>query len=163
MEGLREEGIEYKGVLYPGLMMTEEGPKVLEFNSRFGDPETQCLLPRLKSDLLDLLKASVEGSLADCQPEWSEEAAMCVVITSGGYPGNYRTGIPISGLDEVEPDIMVFHAGTSICDGTTVTSGGRVLGVTALGATLADARDRAYKAVAQIHFSGAHFRHDIGA
>ncbi len=162
MAGLREEGIDYRGTLYPGLMMTAEGPKVLEFNSRFGDPETQCLLPRLKSDLLDILEASVDGTLSDCHPEWSDEAAVCVVMTSGGYPGAYATGTRISGLEDVDPEIMVFHAGTSTREGQTVTSGGRVLGVTALGATLAQARERVYEAISRIGFEGAHFRRDIG-
>jgi phosphoribosylamine--glycine ligase len=146
-------------------MVTKEGPKVLEFNARFGDPETQVYLARLKSDLLDLFEASVDGQLSKAKLVWSKEAAVCVVMASGGYPGPYQKGLAITGLEAVSrmPHVKVFHAGTALQNGSVVTSGGRVLGVTAWGANLAEARDRAYGAVAQIHFEGAHYRRDIAA
>ncbi len=163
MEGLRAEGITYRGVLYPGLMLTAAGPKVLEFNSRFGDPETQVLLPRLKSDLVELLEAAVDGRLDECEPEWSEQAAVCVVMASEGYPGPSETGREIFGLDAVDPGVLVFHAGTALREGKVATSGGRVLGVTALGADVESAQKRAYEAVSRIRFDGAHYRTDIAA
>jgi len=163
MAGIRAEGITYQGVLYPGLMMTPAGPKVLEFNSRFGDPETQVLLPRLRTDLVDLLEAAIDGKLDQCNPEWSEMAAVCVVIASAGYPGPCETGREIFGLDKVDPDILVFHAGTALRGGSVVSAGGRVLGITALGADFEAARRRAYQAVSQIQFEGAHYRTDIAA
>jgi len=163
--GCEKEGIDYRGILYPGLMLTADGPKVLEFNARFGDPETQVYLPRLQNDLLELLMASTEGKLAPIELDWSHNTAVCVVMASGGYPGNYPKGKPISGLDEVSqlPDVRVFHAGTAVSDGQVVTSGGRVLGVTAWSHDLKSAREKAYAAVDKIHFEGAHFRRDIGA
>jgi phosphoribosylamine--glycine ligase len=163
MAGLSKESIAFNGLLFPGLMMTPDGPKTLEFNCRFGDPETQVLLTRLKSDLLDLLEAAVDGTLGECTAEWDERAAVCVVMASGGYPGEYAKGVEITGLDELAntEDVVVFHAGTKRVEGKLVTNGGRVLGVTALGADLQAARDRAYEAVKQIHFVGAQFRTDI--
>jgi phosphoribosylamine--glycine ligase len=158
----------FRGILYAGLMVTNQGPRVLEFNCRFGDPETQPLLMRLKTDLLDLLEAVVDDRLADFAEgalEWDPRPAVCVVMASQGYPGAYAKGKVIDGLDEVAgmADVKVFHAGTTLENNFVVTDGGRVLGVTALGDTLADARQRAYEAVERIHFQGAFYRHDIAA
>lgn len=163
--GCAADGIDFRGILYPGIMLTREGPKVLEFNARFGDPETQVYLPRLKRDLLELLDASTQGTLADLQLEWSPQACVCVVMASEGYPGSYPKGRPITGLEEAAslPGVKVFHAGTKLADGKVVTNGGRVLGVTAWADDLAQARDAAYAAVARIHFEGAQFRRDIAA
>jgi phosphoribosylamine--glycine ligase len=156
----------FNGLLYGGIILTNQGPRVLEFNARFGDPETQPLLMRLRSDLLDLLEAVVDerlGELPDGAVEWDPRPAVCVVMASGGYPGKFDTGKPIAGLDEVSrmPDVKVFHAGTRLDNGRVVTDGGRVLGVTALGETLAAAKKQAYEAVGKISFKGAHFRTDI--
>ncbi len=165
LKGCAAEGIDFRGILYPGLMLTASGPKVLEFNARFGDPETQVYLPRLQNDLLELLLASVEGRLSEAELEWSSTAAVCVVMASGGYPGNYAKGRAISGLDSLAglDDVKVFHAGTTATDGQVVTNGGRVLGVTAWADTLQAARDRAYAAVEQVQFEGAHYRTDIAS
>jgi phosphoribosylamine--glycine ligase len=165
VRGLAAEGLSFKGLLYPGLMVTAEGVKILEFNCRFGDPETQVFLPRLKSDLLEVMEAVIDGRLDQTKLEWSSEAAVCVVMASGGYPGEYAKGKVITGLEEVEgiQGAVVFHAGTKRVDGRVVTSGGRVLGVTALGADVRAARDAAYAAVERIHFEGAHYRRDIAA
>jgi len=163
VEGMAEEGTPFKGVVYPGIMVTERGPQVFEFNARLGDPETQALLMRLDSDLLDIVEACVNGRLHETNVHWSDRPSVCVVIASSGYPGEYRTGLPISGLENVDRDVQVFHAGTRTAeDGRIVTAGGRVLGVTATGATLAEARDKAYANVARIHFEGMHYRRDIG-
>jgi phosphoribosylamine--glycine ligase len=158
----------FRGVLYAGLMVTIQGPRVLEFNCRFGDPEAQPLLMRLKTDLLDLLEAVVDdrlGEVAEDRLEWDPRPAVCVVMASQGYPGNYPKGKVITGLDEVAqmPGVKVFHAGTKVENGLVVTDGGRVLGVTALGNDLAQARDKAYEAVSRIHFQGAFYRRDIAA
>jgi len=142
-------------------MVTRDGPKALEFNCRFGDPETQVLLTRLESDLLDLLEATIDGRLASTHARWKPEAAVCVILASGGYPGSYATGLAIDGLDRVPEGVTVFHAGTKVDDGKLVTSGGRVLGVTALAPTLAGARRSAYEAAEKIEFEGRHFRRDI--
>jgi phosphoribosylamine--glycine ligase len=165
MRGCAAEGIDYRGLLYPGVMLTKNGPKVLEFNARFGDPETQVYLTRLENDLVDLLEASVDGTLDKIELQWSPQAAVCVVMASGGYPGSYPKGKPITGLDTADalPRTKVFHAGTALKDGQIVTNGGRVLGVTALGADLKSAQAAAYAAVEKIHFEGAHFRRDIAA
>ncbi len=162
--GCREEGIDFRGLLYPGVMLTRDGPKVLEFNARFGDPETQVYLMCLQTDLLDLLLACVDGSLSKCDPRFGG-AAVCVVMASDGYPGAVVKGKTIRGLDEAGrlPGIKIFHAGTARDGDLILTAGGRVLGVTALGGTLAEARDRAYLAVAKIQFDGAQFRRDIAA
>jgi len=164
VEGLAAEGYPYQGVLYAGLMIGEAGPQVLEFNARFGDPECQPLLMRLKSDLVDILEAVVEGRLEEIEPEWDHQAALCVVLASGGYPGSYQKGHVINGLEEAAAleDVVVFHAGTAFNNGRIVTSGGRVLGVTALGDDVAQAIDRAYEATGKISFSGMHYRKDIG-
>jgi phosphoribosylamine--glycine ligase len=163
LDGLRKEGITYRGLLYPGLMITEDGPRVLEFNCRFGDPETQALLPRMKSDLLKLLDATIDGKLDRQTIEWDERPSVTVVLASAGYPGKYETGKKISGLADAArlEGVQVFHAGTKIADGEVVTSGGRVLAVTALGQTINAARNRAYEAVSRIHFDGCHYRRDI--
>jgi phosphoribosylamine---glycine ligase len=164
--GLRSEGIDYRGVLYAGLMLTERGPQVLEFNCRFGDPETQVVLPRLESDLVDALEATIDGSLDRLPLAWKPDTAVCVVMAAGGYPGPYERGRPIAGLKQAakSDNVCVFHAGTRRHeDGRTVTDGGRVLGVTGLGNTIENAARRAYEAVEQIHFDGAHFRRDIAA
>lgn len=164
VRGLAADGLDFRGLLFPGLMLTESGPKVLEFNVRFGDPETQVLLPRLRSDLLDLLEATIDGTLSEVCPEWDLRTACCVVMTSGGYPGHYATGHSISGLEAAEKSgALVFHAGTAQSEGGVVTSGGRVLGVTALGATPDEARENAYCAVGLIDFKNAAWRTDIGA
>jgi phosphoribosylamine--glycine ligase len=165
MRGCVAEGIDYRGLLYPGLMLTKNGPKILEFNARFGDPETQVYLTRLENDLVELLAASVCGSLGSLELKWSPLASVCVVMASGGYPGNYPKGKVITGLDEAArlPDVKVFHAGTALKDGQIVTNGGRVLGVTALGQDLRAAQTAAYAAVEKIHFDGAQFRRDIAA
>lgn len=161
IEGLQKDGLDYRGMLFPGLMLTADGPKVLEFNCRFGDPETQVLLTRLEGDLLDLLEATIDGRLDEVQAKWDSRAAVCVIMASGGYPGPYATGRPIHGLDNAGDGITVFHAGTRMDDGQLVTAGGRVLGVTALGKNIAEARDNAYSGVSRIEFEGAHFRTDI--
>jgi phosphoribosylamine--glycine ligase len=164
VDGLLRHDIEYKGVLYAGLMLTAKGPKVLEFNCRFGDPETQPLMMRLKSDLLEAMLAVAEGRLDQIELKWDERPALCVVATSEGYPGQYPTGLPITGIEEAEklPDVKVFHGGTKRKGNELLTDGGRVLGVTALGATFAQAKERAYAAIAKIHFQGMHYRRDIG-
>jgi phosphoribosylamine--glycine ligase len=159
--GLQRDGLDYRGMLFPGLMVTADGPKLLEFNCRFGDPETQVLLPRLESDLVELLEATIDGQLANVDAKWKSDSAVCVVLASGGYPGSYATGLPISGLDRVPEGITVFHAGTRQENGRVVTAGGRVLGVTALAGDLAGARQRAYAAAEAITFEGRHFRRDI--
>jgi phosphoribosylamine--glycine ligase len=163
IRALEEEGVRYRGALYAGLMLTDRGPLVLEFNCRFGDPETEAVLPRLESDLGELLLASVEGNLAHYRVRWRREASVTVVLASGGYPGDHRTGVPISGLKEAaaESNVEVYHAGTALKDGRVVTAGGRVLAVSALGHDLADARDRAYAAASLISFEGMHYRRDV--
>jgi phosphoribosylamine---glycine ligase len=160
---MRAEGVTYKGVLYIGLMMTARGPMVLEFNCRFGDPETQAVLFRLESDLVDACEAVAKGALSEDSLRWSSEASVCVVVASGGYPGAFTNGQVISGLDEAEkmPNAKVFHAGTGHVGHNIVTMGGRVLGVTARGPDLATATARAYEALRKIRFDGMHFRRDI--
>jgi phosphoribosylamine--glycine ligase len=164
VSGLRAEGIRYRGVLYGGFILTAEGPKVLEYNVRFGDPETEVLLPLLVTDLVDVMSACADGTLSAVNMQWRDAAAVCVVLASGGYPGDYEKGKVITGIDEASalPGVTVYHAGTELLDdGTLVTSGGRVLGVTAIAATLAEARERAYEAAAKISFEGMSMRHDI--
>ncbi|HUO16972.1 MAG TPA: phosphoribosylamine--glycine ligase [Verrucomicrobiae bacterium] len=165
VQGMKAEGSEFKGVLYCGLMMTARGPMVLEFNCRFGDPETQPILMRLESDLLDALEASIEGRVSDGDFKWSQDASVCVVIASGGYPGTFEAGKRIDGLEEAAAieGVKVFHAGTSKRDGVYYTSGGRVLSVTARAASLEMAVARAYEACEKISFEGAHYRKDIAA
>jgi len=163
--GMKAEGAEYKGILYCGLMMTARGPMVLEFNCRFGDPETQPILMRLESDLLDALEASIEGRVSDGDFRWSPDASVCVVISSGGYPGTFEVGKKIWGLEDADKiiGVKVFHAGTTRHDGAYFTSGGRVLGVTARAPDLTSAVSRAYEATSKIGFDGAHYRKDIAA
>ncbi len=164
VDGLRREGIEYSGVLYAGLMITPSGPKVLEFNCRFGDPETQPLMMRLQSDLCEVLLAVAESRLAEITLKWDSRPALCVIAASGGYPGAYKTGFPISGLEKADalPDTKVFHGGTKFRDGRVVTDGGRVLAVTCLGKTIAEAQHRVYQALGLIEFDGIYYRKDIG-
>jgi phosphoribosylamine--glycine ligase len=163
--GMKAEGAEYKGVLYCGLMMTARGPMVLEFNCRFGDPETQPILLRLESDLVEALEASIEGRVSDGDFRWSNDASVCVVMASGGYPGSYEAGKKITGIEQAESvaGVKVFHAGTTQHDGAYFTAGGRVLGVSARGPDLKTAVDSAYEAVSRISFEGAYFRKDIAA
>jgi len=156
------EGRPFRGVLFAGLMITKDGPKTIEFNARFGDPETQVVLPRLKTDLVDIFLASINGRLGEIDISWSDEAAVCVILASGGYPGSYPKGLPISGLDAAG-DALVFHAGTAEKDGRIVTNGGRVLGVVGLGADIAAARAKAYEAADRITFEGKQNRTDIAA
>jgi len=165
LKELRRRDITYRGVLYAGLMMTAAGPKVLEFNCRFGDPETQAILPRLKGDLIPAMEACIDGNLLPEHAAGRPEACVCVVMTSGGYPGQYRKGDAIAGLKEAAAlgDTIVFHAGTKLESGRIVTAGGRVLGVTALGRTLSQTAEKAYQAVARIKFQDAHYRRDIAA
>ena len=162
LDGLRENGVTFRGLLFPGLMITPDGFRVLEFNCRFGDPETQVILPRLKSDLLPLLEATIDGRLDQAVIEWDARPAVTVVMASGGYPGKYETGRPISGLESAASEgVQIFHAGTRRENGAVVTSGGRVLAVTALSETVAAARARAYETVSKIKFEGCHYRRDI--
>ncbi|MFM1920020.1 MAG: hypothetical protein RLZZ303_1654 [Candidatus Hydrogenedentota bacterium] len=164
VEGMRTLGTPYVGIIYAGLMITAEGPKVIEFNCRLGDPETQCVLPRMTSDLVEVMNACISGNLADTPLEFDNGACVTVVMASGGYPGDFQKGLPISGIEAAERDnaVTVFHAGTAERDGQLVTSGGRVLTVTARDGSLPAAIERAYAAVDAIHFEGAHFRKDIG-
>jgi len=163
VKAMRQEGRPYRGVIYGGLMITNNGPKVLEFNARFGDPETQVVLPRLKTDLLDIVTAAVDNKLDRIEVQWSEAACVGVVMASAGYPGSYQTGLPISGMNEVDRDIMVFHAGTreGAAPGEVVTSGGRVLTVVAAGKDLTEARRKVYNNIVRIRFEGCQYRRDI--
>ena len=164
LNAMNSEGFTFKGVLYVGLMLTKEGPKVVEYNARFGDPETQVVLPLLESDLFAIMRAVREGRLAETDIRWKKESAACIVLASGGYPEKYESGKLISGLEDAEAaGATVYHAGTKKTDAGYVTAGGRVLGVTALGDTLADAVHSAYAAAEKIHFEGAHMRRDIGS
>ena len=164
LNAMNSEGFTFKGVLYVGLMLTKDGPKVVEYNARFGDPETQVVLPLLESDLFAIMRAVREGRLAETDIRWKKESAACIVLASGGYPGKYESGKLISGLEDAETaGATVYHAGTKKTDAGYVTAGGRVLGVTALGNTLADAVHSAYAAAEKIHFEGAHMRRDIGS
>jgi phosphoribosylamine--glycine ligase len=163
MAGLKKREIRYRGVIYVGLMITKEGPKVLEFNARFGDPECQPIMMRLKSDLIPLLEATIDGKLNDIQPEWYDEAAVCVVLCAAGYPGSYDKGKEIHGLDKLRnwQGGFVFHSGTVKQNGRWSTSGGRVLGVTARGPSITAAVEEAYRAVGEISWEGMHYRKDI--
>jgi phosphoribosylamine---glycine ligase len=163
LDGLTRNGTMFRGLLFPGLMITDGGLRVLEFNCRFGDPETQAILPRMKSDLLPLLVATIEGGLENVAIEFDPRIAVTVILASGGYPGRYETGKPIEGLENAArlPEVQIFHAGTKRQEGKTVTAGGRVLAITALGDSATEARERAYAAIDQIHFDGCHFRRDI--
>ncbi len=164
VNAMKQQGTPYSGTLYGGCILTEQGPELIEYNCRFGDPETQVVIPRLKGDLLEVLLATAEGKLAGVELEWSHRAAACVVLASGGYPGSYEKGKKISGLDEAAAmdDVKIFHAGTALENGDYYTAGGRVLGVTALGDDYDEAFDRAYAAIDRIHFDEMYFRRDIG-
>ncbi len=163
IHGMKLGGAPFRGLLYVGLMLTDRGPFVLEYNVRFGDPEAQVILPRLKTDLIDVLEATEQGTLGSLSLEWDPRSCLCVVLASPGYPGSYPKGLPIAGLETVtDPTVFAFHAGTKQEGNQIVTSGGRVLGITALGEDLKAAHDKAYAAVAKIHFDGAHCRKDIG-
>ena len=162
VKAFKAEGIEYKGVLYFGLMLTKEGPKLLEYNARFGDPETEVVLMRLETDLIDIIDAVIDGGLEDISINWSNDSAVCVVIASGGYPESYDTGFQIKGLTYNSADSVIFHAGTAIADGKAITTGGRVLVVSALGKTSNQARERAYEMASKIDFKKAFYRKDIG-
>jgi phosphoribosylamine--glycine ligase len=163
VRGMAEEGNPFKGVLYCGLMMTARGPQVLEYNARFGDPETQALLMRLDSDLVDAFEAAIDGKLAECELTWKPGAAVCVIASSAGYPGSYKTGLPITGLDAADQleDVQVFHSGSLQLGDQTLTAGGRVLGVTAAAESLEAALGKAYQAMEKLHFDGMYFRRDI--
>jgi phosphoribosylamine--glycine ligase len=163
VKAMAKEGEPYKGVLYAGLMITAEGPKVLEFNARFGDPETQVQLPLLKSDLVDIMMSVIDGTLSRMRVEWDSGACVGVVMASGGYPGNYKQGLPISGLERVDPNIVLFHAGTKMDGGKICTAGGRVLTVVSTGKTIAEAREKVYLNLTRISFEGCHYRKDIAA
>lgn len=163
LQAMEAEGRSFKGILYAGLMLSSKGVKVLEFNARFGDPETQVVLPRLETDLIDILETAIAGELETLEIKWSKDAAVCVVMASGGYPGDYEKGKVITGLEDVPSTVQVFHAGTEIVNEQVVTKGGRVLGVTALGSTIKEAIDNAYQGVEKINFEGVHYRKDIGA
>ena len=164
VDAMNKEGRTFKGVIYFGLMLTKDGPKVLEYNARFGDPETQVVLPRLKTDLLEIFEAIIDERLDSIDIEWDDNAAVCVVAASGGYPGKYQTGIEIKGIDAAQENdqTIVFHAGTSTKDGTFFTAGGRVLGVTAVAQSMQQAIEKAYQGIEKISFDGMHFRKDIG-
>jgi len=159
LEGIKKEGFDYRGVIYIGLILTPQGPKVLEYNARFGDPETEAFLPRLESNLADIFNATIDKRLSECKLLWNDRKAVCVIMSSEGYPGTYKTGYEIS-IPETES--IVFHAGTSTKDGKTVTNGGRVLAVTAMGADFDEAREAVYKDIEKIHFQGKTYRADIG-
>jgi phosphoribosylamine--glycine ligase len=163
IQGMADEDTPFAGVLYCGLMMTARGPQVLEFNARFGDPETQAILMRLDSDLVEALEACVDGRLSDTEMRWNPGASACVIASSGGYPGKYETGFPIGGLEVAArvPGVQVFHSGTALADGRLLTSGGRVLGVTATGENLSEALSRVYEAMAEIRFESMYYRRDI--
>jgi phosphoribosylamine--glycine ligase len=163
MKGLREEGFDYRGIIYFGLMLTSAGPRVLEFNVRFGDPETQTVLPLLESDLVEVLQAVAARKLSEMAVQWKKKSALCVVLASAGYPGHYEKGFAIQGLATKSADVTIFHAGTIVQGKSTVTNGGRVLGITALGDNLEGARDKAYKMAAKITYEGKKYRKDIGA
>ena len=165
VDAMAAEGRPFKGVIFFGLMLTEDGPKVLEYNARFGDPEAQVVLPRLQNDIIDVMEACVDGTLGDLELQFSDEAAVCVVLASDGYPVSYEKGLPITGFEKFEgkDDYFCFHAGTKFDEnGRIVTNGGRVLGITALGKTLKEARAKAYEATEWIDFANKYMRHDIG-
>ena len=163
IRAMHDEGVPYRGVLYGGLMVNDKGPKALEFNVRFGDPEAQVTLPRLKTDLLDIMLAITDNELEKVHIAWSEDACVGVVMASAGYPGSYRTGFPVTGLEELDKDVLVFHAGTRTgATGEVLTSGGRVLTVVAFGKTIIEAREKVYANIPRIHFEGCYYRKDIG-
>jgi phosphoribosylamine--glycine ligase len=160
VEALQKEDIEYKGILYAGLMITKDGPKVLEFNCRFGDPETQSILLLLENDLLEIVQSVIEGELSKVKISWSDEKAVCLVIASGGYPESYTDGYEIYGLDKIK-DAVVFHAGTKRVNGKFITAGGRVLNICSKARTYSEAAQKVYKSAESIYFEGMHYRKDI--
>jgi len=164
LEAMKKEGRPFTGIIFFGLMLTNKGPKVLEYNARFGDPEAQVVLPRLKTDLVEIVEAAIDKKLDSVNVEWDNKSTVCVILASGGYPVSYEKGYEITGLEEQKSkeDIIVFHAGTSKKDNKIVTNGGRVLGITAIGSSIEDARDKAYKAVNEVNFEKKHYRTDIG-
>ena len=162
LEGFRKDNLNYKGILFVGLMITEDGPKVLEYNTRFGDPETQSVLFRLDTDLNKIMNAIIDNKLSEIQINYKNEEAVCVMLTSGGYPDNYEKGKIITGLENLDKDIVVFHSGTKMVDGNLVTNGGRVVGVTAKARTVKDAAAKVYENIKKISFEGMHYRTDIG-
>jgi phosphoribosylamine--glycine ligase len=164
VEAMNMEGRKFKGVLYFGLILTEDGPKILEYNARFGDPETQVVLPRLQTDILEIFNAVIDERLDEIEIEWDDNACVCVIMASGGYPEKYKTGYEITGIEEAERDIntVVFHAGTKRENGKYYTAGGRVLGVASLESNLESAIKKAYEGVSKISFEGMHYRKDIG-
>jgi phosphoribosylamine--glycine ligase len=162
IDAMAARGTPYVGVLYAGLMLTKKGVRVLEFNCRFGDPETQAILPLLKTDLLDVIEACVEGRLGELNVRWKRAACATVVLAAPGYPNDYPKGLPISGVESLNDGVVAFHAGTDVDHGQLITAGGRVLSISATGANLTEAVRRAYAAVGSVHFEGMHFRHDIG-
>ena len=162
LEGIQQEGMDYRGIIFIGIMITKEGPKVLEYNVRFGDPETQVILTRLDTDLVEVFNALEKGTLRDMDIQWKEEKALCLILASKGYPEAYESGKIIEGLDQLDDKTLVFHSGTKLKEGKILTDGGRVLGVTAMGNTLEEARNRAYQNGGKIHFQGKTFRKDIG-
>ena len=162
MAGFVQEGLNFKGVLFVGLMIGKEGPKVIEFNVRFGDPETQSVLMRLDTDLLDILESVIDGKLAEQQIKWNEDRTICVVLAAGGYPGQYDEGDPISGLETLDSDILIFHGGTKFQGEQVVTSGGRVLGICARAKTAEEAHEKVYKNINKIYFKDKQYRKDIG-
>ena len=161
MDGFKGEEIDFRGVLFIGLMIKNDVAKVLEYNTRFGDPETESVIPRLESDLVDIMEKCIEGNLSADDLRWKEEKSVTVILASGGYPEEYEKGKEISGLDNVDEDIVVFHGGTKLVSGKILTDGGRVLAVTALGKTLEEARDKVYKNIPKIHFENMEYRTDI--
>ena len=161
VQALRQDGTPYRGCLYAGLMVSPSGVQVLEFNARFGDPEAQVVLPRLEDDLIPLLEATARGALGGARPAWSSRSSVGVVLASRGYPGTYQTGFPIDGLGTIERDVFAFHAGTTAGPGGYETAGGRVLTLVALGDSMGEARDRAYRNVDRIRFEGMGYRHDL--
>jgi len=162
LKGIQSEDMDYRGIIFIGLMITQQGPKVLEYNVRFGDPETQVILPRLKSDLMEIFLNILERKLDNAVIEWSTEAAVCIVLASGGYPEDYTKGIEINIGEDIPDEVLIFHAGTALKEGRLITNGGRVLGVTALGRNVEAAREKAYANAKKIHFEGMHYRSDIG-
>jgi phosphoribosylamine--glycine ligase len=162
VQAMAKEGLPYRGVLYAGLMIVDGKPVVLEFNARFGDPETQVILPLLKTDFVEILMAVIQGNLDRVKIDWSPEACVGVVVSSAGYPGSYKTGFPIRGIDSLDKDVLVFHAGTKLGnDGLVRTDGGRVLTVVGVGKDMAEAREKVYRSIPNIHFEGCHYRKDI--
>ena len=161
LNGMLEEGRRYKGILYAGLMIVRDEPYLLEYNCRFGDPECQVILPRLKNDIVDIMLKTIEGKLNEIFLKWKDEVSLCVIMASKGYPSSYKKGFKITGLDKAK-DVLIFHSGTSKKNGDIVTSGGRVLSVTALGENLQEARDKVYNAIDKISWKGAFYRRDIG-